>query len=119
MILESGVLSSPSPTTVLLPATGAGLVALFPLGLTRAGREGEGWDFKGSQKGVKAPLGVFRCRTAINFRLRGFSLSYLLSPEGAQPVLPCVPRPVVSLGWAAEEEFLFRAPWAGRTDRGC
>lgn len=41
----------------LLPALQLGLGwGLFLLGLTRAGREGDGWDFKGTQKGLKTPL---------------------------------------------------------------
>lgn len=44
-----------------------------------AGRGGDGWDFKGTLKGLETPLRVFRCQTATSFRLRGFSLSHLLS----------------------------------------
>lgn len=107
MIWDSGVLSSPSPRAVLLPAAGAGMVAL-PTG-SQGRKGGGGWDFKGTLKGLETPLRVFRCKTAIGFRLRGFSLSHLLSCGGAQPVYHVCPG-LWCLSWAAEEAFLCRAP---------
>lgn len=71
------------------------------------GQGGDGWDFKGTQKGLKTPLRDFRCKTGISFRLGGFSLSLVLPREGAQPVCKV---PGVSLGWDAQEGFSAELP---------
>lgn len=60
------------------------------MGLAGADREGDGrvlrgcpghlgTHFKGARKGLKNPLRAFRCKTAIGFGLRAFSLSLAVS----------------------------------------